>query len=165
MEEFNIGYNLSGVVINRAANVTHAVIDFSLLFKNEDPINITIIMRHMMQVGRWDVSRDYMIKGVMYEVPAGEGDFRVEKFSALKDSSGKEHPAVLFTFHAVDPADGVKYTTEVLVRHDLVKQFLEKTIESVPRSMESMSYDIDNLVRRILEHDQDGSADPGRGQE
>lgn len=151
MEEFNIGYTLSGLVVNTKALVRYAVIDFALLFKKEDPAVVTIILKYGQQVGRWEVSRDYMVKGIMYSVPAGEGDFRVEPFIIPPEFADiVQVQSALFTFHSKDET-GTRYSTEVLVRHDLVKQFIEKTIELAPRSLESTTYDIDDVIRRLLE--------------
>lgn len=162
MEEFDIGYTVNGLVVNLEERTRHGVIDFIMLFKKADPAVVTIILKYGMQVGRWEIARDFMIRTAMYAVPAGEGDFRVEPFS-LPDGAHLDmtHPSLLFIFRATDPGTGERYTTNVLVRHDIVKQFVEKTIATVPRSMESMTYDIDDVLRRLLENDQDGSPNPG----
>lgn len=155
-EDFDLGYTTNAAVINDETNQVQGIIDFMLLFRKRDPIAVTIILKHGLQVGKWEVSRDLMVKGVLYGLPAGEGDFSI-KAHVAKDQYGvvhvlgEEHEGIQFVFRTMDDATGEEYTTHVVVRKHIVKQFMEKTIEMMPRSLELEAYDIDDLITKLLE--------------
>lgn len=155
-EEFDLGYTTNAAVIDDETAQVKGIIDFMLLFRKRDPIAVTIILKHGLQVGKWEVSRDVMVKGVLYGLPAGAGDFTV-KTHVAKDHTGKvfilgeEHEGIQFTFKSSDPDTSEEYTTHVVVRKHIVKEFMEKTIEMMPRSLENEAYDIDDLITKLLE--------------
>lgn len=155
-EEFDLGYTTNAAVIEESTNRVQGIIDFMLLFRKVDPAAVTIVLKHGLQVGKWEVSRDLLVKGVLYGLPAGEGDFSIKAHIA-KDQFGEihildaEHEGIQFVFRTKDDETDEEYTTNVVVRKHIVKQFVEKTILMVPRSLETEAYDIDDLIAKLLE--------------